>query len=266
MGFKEFFNKHKTKILAATGVVAVGAVVIFFLSKKGKSSSATQKQLAQQGQIPDASTKIRIAYIPETDILTKECLVEIHALLAQRTSAYYLKVAQDARKERRKHIDDIPRYIAECNKLQESLQKNITSVLAKIAEELKITPEVYQFAYEYHTKKEGNEEFLDKVAVPDPNQNVSTRALTQADVLKVYNHHSEIMEKVIVDLAKSQKSAEELEHLVEFRLADLTALQFGIEEEELLSKVNAHLQENAEVKTALANRDSAKKTYFIRHA
>lgn len=69
--------------------------------------------------------------------------------------------------ERRKHINDIQAYIRECNKLQEELSQIVLQAKIRTLKELKINPETFEYSLDYHVKKEGNNDFLDKVAQLD---------------------------------------------------------------------------------------------------
>lgn len=78
-----------------------------------------------------------------------------------------MSTAAKALLARRKHLTNLKEYIKECNKFQNELQNLIGEVTAKIHEEARLPPETYQAAFEYHTKKEGSEDFLDRVGLPD---------------------------------------------------------------------------------------------------
>lgn len=251
---EDLVQKHKKKILIAAGLAAAGAVIWTVLSRRKKDQNQTGDKGSDQDTAKDSVDKdikqiriVTIAGITGRDkILSKETLIAIHSLIAKRLTAKYIEKAVETRKERRQHIDDIKQYIKDCEELHAAYAKLIQSITAKILIDLKLDPNTYQTAFEYHTQKEANQDWLDRAAQADPGSISSDVKLTKDRIQKIYSYQLGILEQVVRDLATglgANVNAESLDYLVDFRLADLTAISEGIEEEDWLNKHNASLKD-----------------------
>lgn len=256
-------NKKLAAILAGLGVVGFG---IYFLVKNRSAAknakvvntvdvAPVDSQIVNNAQITasmgseskifvkereyfDALNRLK----PEVDAdlkkgqLSKKTIMGVNKLMLQLIQKDYLRSIQESRQMRRKYIGSIPDYVRELMEGSTKSEQLIEEGSLVVFKDLNISPELYEMECERINMEDPQFAFMSLYLLESIKNQIPSKLATPFDkqlALKVFRYQNEAFDQYSFDELPGI-APEQSMMLKQSYLGDLTALKFGVEEEDLM--------------------------------
>lgn len=249
-------NKKLIAICAGLGLVGFG--LYYFIKNQSPQKAGVvntvQPSQAQVVQTPSnaADNKLfikersylqaieRLKPVVDVDLkkghLSKMTIMSINKALLELIQKDYLAGVQESRHLRRKYMSSIPDYVRELMEGAARSDRYIEEGSLTIFEDLNISPELYEMEYERINMEDPQFAFMSLYQLESLKNQIPSKlpkALDKELALKVFRFQNDSFDKYNFDEIPGI-APEQAMMIKQSYLSDLTAIKFGVEEEDLM--------------------------------